>query len=133
MRTEVLCEAGRTPGGISSSLADSDTYMACVCAQSCPTHCNSMDCSLPGSSIRGIYQARIPEWVAISSSRGSSDPGVEPASLVFPALAGRFFTPEPPDEKQKPKILSRGGMNTQKNYRKQIFMIHITTVVSSLT
>ena len=36
--------------------------------------CNTMDCSLPGSSVRGILQARILEWVAISSSRGSSQP-----------------------------------------------------------
>ena len=38
-------------------------------AQSCPTLCNPMDCSLPGSSIHGIFQARILEWVAISFSR----------------------------------------------------------------
>ena len=43
-------------------------------AQSCPTLCDPMDCSLPGSSIRGILQARILEWVAISFSRGSSQP-----------------------------------------------------------
>ena len=41
-------------------------------AQSCPTLCNPMDCSLPGSSVHGIFQARILEWVAISLSRGSS-------------------------------------------------------------
>ena len=41
-------------------------------AQSCPTLCDPMDCSLPGSSIHGILQARILEWVAISFSRGSS-------------------------------------------------------------
>ena len=34
--------------------------------------CNPMDCSLPGSSVHGIFQARIPEWVTISFSRGSS-------------------------------------------------------------
>ena len=34
-------------------------------AQSCPTVCNSMDCSLPGSPIHEIFQARIPEWIAI--------------------------------------------------------------------
>ena len=44
-------------------------------AQSCPTLCDPMDCSPPGSSVRGILQARILEWVAISSSRGSSQPG----------------------------------------------------------
>ena len=43
-------------------------------AQSCPTLCNPMDCSLPGFSIHGIFQARILEWVTISSSRGSSRP-----------------------------------------------------------
>ena len=46
----------------------------CVCTQSCPTLCNLMHCSLPDSSVHGIVQARILEWVAISSSRGSSWP-----------------------------------------------------------
>ena len=41
-------------------------------AKSCLTLCSPMDCSLPGSSVHGILQARIPEWVAISFSRGSS-------------------------------------------------------------
>ena len=45
-----------------------------LCAQSCPTLCNPMDWSPPGSSIHGILQARILEWVVISSSRGSSQP-----------------------------------------------------------
>ena len=48
---------------------------ACIHAKSlqlCPTLCNPKDCSLPGSSVRGILQARMLEWVAISSSRGSS-------------------------------------------------------------
>ena len=49
------------------------TFCICVLvAQSCPTFCNPMDCSPPGSSVPGILQARILEWVAISSSRGSS-------------------------------------------------------------
>ena len=43
-------------------------------AQSCPTLCDSMDCSLPGFSVHGIFQARVLEWVAISFSRGSSQP-----------------------------------------------------------
>ena len=37
-------------------------------AQSCPTLCNPMDCSLPGSSVHGIFQARVLEWVAIAFS-----------------------------------------------------------------
>ena len=43
-------------------------------AQSCPTFCDPEDCSPPGSSVHGILQARILEWVAISFSRGSSRP-----------------------------------------------------------
>ena len=43
-------------------------------AQLCPTLCDPMDCSPPGSSVHGISQERILEWVAISSSRGSSQP-----------------------------------------------------------
>ena len=43
-------------------------------AQSCLTLCNPMDYSLPGSSVCGIFQARILEWVAIAFSRRSSQP-----------------------------------------------------------
>ena len=43
-------------------------------AQSCPTLCDPMDCSLPGSSVHGIFQAIVLEWIAISFSRGSSQP-----------------------------------------------------------
>ena len=45
-------------------------------AQSCLTLCDPMDCSLPGSSLHGILQARVLEWVAIAFSRGSSRPRV---------------------------------------------------------
>ena len=45
-----------------------------MCAKSCPTLCDPMDCNLPGSSVHGIFQAKILEWVAISYSRGSSPP-----------------------------------------------------------
>ena len=41
-------------------------------AQLCPTLCDPMDCSLPGSSVHGIFQAKVLEWVAISFSSGSS-------------------------------------------------------------
>ena len=49
---------------------------ACECsvARSCPTLCDPMDYNLPGSSVHGILQARILEWVAVSSSTGSSQP-----------------------------------------------------------
>ena len=54
---------------------------ACVCAksfQSCLTLCDAVDGSPPGSSVHGILQARILEWVAIPFSRDLSDPGMEP-------------------------------------------------------
>ena len=52
------------------------TVRTCVClvAQSCLTLCDPVDCSPPGSSVHGILQARILEWVAMPSSRGSSRP-----------------------------------------------------------
>ena len=46
----------------------------CMRAQLCPTLCNPMDYSLPGSSVHGLFQAKILEWVAMASSRGSSRP-----------------------------------------------------------
>ena len=46
----------------------------CLVAQSCPTLCDPLDCSLPGSSVHGIFQARILGWVAMSPSRGPSSP-----------------------------------------------------------
>ena len=46
----------------------------CICVQSCPTRCNPMDCRLPGSSVHGTSQAKILEWVAVTFSRGSSEP-----------------------------------------------------------
>ena len=46
----------------------------CLVAQLCLTYCNPMDCSLPGSSVRGILQAKKLEWVAMLSSRASSQP-----------------------------------------------------------
>ena len=70
-------------------------YCMCfVCAkllQSCPTLGDPVDCSLPGSSVHRILQARILEWVAISFSRGSSKPRDQTHISMFPALAGRFF------------------------------------------
>ena len=60
-----------------------------------------MDCSPPGFSVYGIFQARILEWVAISYSRDLPNPGTEPVSLASPAVAGGFFTTAPPG---KPEI-----------------------------
>ena len=68
------------------------SHFNCLVAQSCSTLCNPMDYKPPGSSVHGILQARILEWVAISFSRGSSQPRMKFSS---PALAGEFFTTEP--------------------------------------
>ena len=69
-------------------------------SQSCPTLCDPMDCSPPGSSVQGLFQARILEQVAISTPGYLPDPGIEPMSLMSPALAGGFFTTEPPGKPQ---------------------------------
>ena len=53
--------------------------------QSCLTLCDPMDCNSPGSSVPQILQARILEWVAIPSSRGSSHPGIESRSPALKA------------------------------------------------
>ena len=68
-------------------------YMhVCVCMksfQSCLTICDPMDCSLPGSSVHGILQARMLKWVAMPSSRGSSQSNRkwQPAPVMLP---GKF-------------------------------------------
>ena len=64
----------------------------CLVAKSCPTLCDPMDRSPPGSSVHGISQARILYWVAMPSSRGSSQP--EDRTCI--SCTGRwFFTTEP--------------------------------------
>ena len=60
--------------------------------QSCLTLCNPVDYSPLGSSLHGILQARLLEWVAMPSSRDLPNPGIEPTSLTSPALAGGLFT-----------------------------------------
>ena len=49
-------------------------FCRCLVAKLCLTVCSPMDCSLPGSSVHGILQARILQWAAFSFSRGSSQP-----------------------------------------------------------
>ena len=58
-------------------------------AQSCWTLCDPMDCSPPSSSVHGIFQARVLEWVAISFSRGSSQPRDQ---IWVSCIASRHFT-----------------------------------------
>ena len=81
---------------LASCLVKHHYRFACVCAQLCRTLCDPMDCSLSGSSVHAIFQARILGQVAISYSRGTSHPGIKLASRVSPAMADRFFTPVAP-------------------------------------
>ena len=74
-----------------------------VCMLNCVQLFNSMDCSPPGSSVHGILQARILEWIAISFSRGSSQPR---NGTLIPALVGRFFITKSPG---KPKTHSNSA------------------------
>ena len=94
--TESLPSPFWTPCSTVTSLPQE---LKCMCVhakslQSCPTFCDPMDCNPPGSSAHGILQARILEWIAMPfpSPGDLPDPGVEPTSLMSPALAGRFFT-----------------------------------------
>ena len=64
----------------------------CSVTQSCQTLCNPMDCSLPGFSVHGILQQEYWSGLPCPSPGNLSDAGVEPVSLMSPALADRFFT-----------------------------------------
>ena len=74
---------------LQSFLFSNQCIKRCMCVKSlqpCLTLCNPMDCSPPGSSVHGILQARILEWVAMPSSRELPHPGIKLASLAAPAL-----------------------------------------------
>ena len=85
---------GAWPGwAVSVSMLPLTMVYVCVCvlvAQSCPTICNFMDCSLPGSCVRGILQKwRTMKWAAISFCRGSS---WSKNRVQVSCTAGRVFT-----------------------------------------
>ena len=84
--------------------------------QSCPTLCNPMDCTLPGSSILGILQARILEWVAIPFSRGSSRPGINPGSPALQADSLPSKRPGKPRAKQSSPIYRLVDWGTSSNF-----------------
>ena len=73
--------------------------------RACPTLCDPMGCRPLDSTVHGISQARILEWVAISSSRGSSWPRDQ---THISRIVGRFFTIEPPEGKRT----KLGGLNS---------------------
>ena len=76
---------------LNSSFSCHICICCCSVAKSCPTLCDPMDCSPPGSPVHGIILARILEWVAISFSGGSSQP--KNRTQVF-YTAGGLFTAE---------------------------------------
>ena len=84
-----------------SWLREAEAQVGGLVAQSCLTLCGPMDCRPPGSSVHGILQARILEWVAIFFSRGS--PPLKDRTQVS-CIAGRFFTAWAPG-----KLLQTGG------------------------
>ena len=84
--------------------------------QSYSTPCNSMDYSLPGSSVRGILQTRLLEWVAMPSSGGSSGPKDRPASLLSLTSAGGFFTASATWETRRYEI---NGKKKKKNHSRK--------------
>ena len=72
-----------------------DRYLDLCCAsslQSCLTLCGLMDCSPPGSSVHGVFLARILEWVAMPSSGGSSQARDRTHISYISCIAGGFFT-----------------------------------------
>ena len=86
---------GQSSKGITSNKVSVPLSGSCMHAQSRLTCCDPMDCNPPGSSVHGIFQARILEWVAISLSRGSSWTR-DPTHVFMHWQAGGFFTIEPP-------------------------------------
>ena len=110
----------------------------CEDAQSCPTLCNPMDCSPPGSSVHGILQARVLEWVAISFSRSSS--WLRDRTRVSCTVGRRFTTwatrevpllpcntevPMPLQRAQSPTFLSLANLSGQTIVLTSILMIFV--------
>ena len=105
----------------------------CLVSELCPTICDSMDYNAPSFSVRGISQARILEWVAISFSRASSQSTNPRMGPMSPALAGRFFTTEPPvvkisESKRSPSL----RVKTQNNIKEHCVISHISSSLESI-
>ena len=80
-------------GGFFTTSATWETQKMCVCAPLCLTYRDPLACSLPGSSVHKILQARILEWIAFPTPDDLPDPGIEPGS---PALQADSLPSEPP-------------------------------------
>ena len=82
-------EATASAGRSLCTTARGQPWKWVLATRSCPALCDPVDCSPPGSSVYGILQARVLEWVAISSSRASSWPRDQ---TQVSCIAGRCFT-----------------------------------------
>ena len=99
----------------------------CVCAQSrqsCLTLQDTMDCSSPGSSVHGIFQTRILEWVAISFSSGPSQPR---DWTCVSCTAGGFFTHWAPWEAYTPATHNKYSLHSHH------FTLRLSKISPSLT
>ena len=91
-----ICPGQEFPGWLMwSCCTDAARWCMCLVTQLCLTLSDPLDCSPAGSSAHEIFQARIPEWVAISFSKDLPNPGIEPASPVSPALQMGYLPTEP--------------------------------------
>ena len=105
--------------------------MYVLVTQSCLTLCNPMDSSLPGSSVHGILQARILEWIAFPSPGDLPNPGIEPWS---PALQAHYLLSEPPGKPRgTPQRYFEFGSKQSEycnklNYAEFLFSVYIKVV-----
>ena len=90
---KILCVCMCVYTGGLDSIKEGDV---CSVTQLCLTACDPMDCSPPGSSVHGIFQARILDGLPFPTPGDFPDLGIKPAALASPTLAGRFFTIVPP-------------------------------------
>ena len=91
---------------------------ACSVTELCLTLCEPMDCSPPGSSLPGIFQARILEWVAISFSKGSSQPrNWTQVSCIGSQILSHWATREPQYRCKNPQ------QNISKNWTHELWKI----------
>ena len=111
------------------SLSQGCVSVCVLIAPSPPTLCHPMDCSLPGSSVHGILQARILEWVAIPFSGDLPNLGIEPRS---PALQADSFLSEPPG---KPPSQLRGPHQSAEGLSRTNWLIlpWVKSILSCLT
>ena len=91
--TQVSCIAGQCFVVWATRESPSHSNVLCLVSQSCPTLCDPMDCSPPGSCVHGILQARILEWLPCPTPGDLPNPGIKPRS---PALQADSLPSEPP-------------------------------------